>query len=662
MPGSASTDRLTNDTIRLMGTSHFVQRIFLILLALFIWIPVFTGMTGVVYAAEEFSTFYDVTYDVSDDGVTTVTEKVTLKNLTSEYYATNFSLTIGSTAITDVTASDPSGPLETKTEKKGSATTLSVKFNQQVVGAGKTLPWTLTFKSKDFASKQGSVWEVSVPKVVASNNLEGYNLTLAVPTSFGTPTSITPSPAKQTSDFNKLFLNFTKVQLEDQGVLANFGDKQLFDFDLSYHLENPALIPILTNIALPPDTDFQDVVFSRIDPQPINVTVDEDGNYLAWYRLTRNQKLDVRVIGSSKLYIDSKTKNPSLDDELKLKYTEPTKYWDSNHPTIRTKLIEILGSDPPLGNFEKAKLIQRWVASNLKYDSERLAGGNVERLGAVTALANPTKAVCMEFTDLFIALTRAAGIPARELNGYAYTANPELRPLSLTRDILHAWPEFWDDNKGWVMVDPTWESTTGGVDYFTNLDLNHFTFVVKGVSSEQPVPAGSYKYLGQDTRDVKVDFASEDFLGKPQIDVSFDIPETLMSGWPIKLEVKVRNQGNAVQISSPLTIKTNTLSVLNPSLYTGPIPAFGEGEFTIDLRTKSLLDNYDDELVVEVAGQKFTKKVNIRPILIFQSFPLGLILLGLGLGGIYFATLGGFIYRKKYMKRIAERSIDKGKK
>ena len=90
------------------------------------------------------------------------------------------------------------------------------------------------------------------------------------------------------------------------------------------------------------------------------------------------------------------------------------------------------------------------------------------------------------------------------------------------------------------------------------------------------------------------------------------------------------------------------------------IETFGEGEFTVDLRTKSLLDNYDDKLIVEVAGQKFTKQVSIRPILIFQSFPLGLILLGLGLGGIYFATLGGFIYRKKYMSR--GKPVDKGKK
>jgi transglutaminase-like putative cysteine protease len=622
-----------------------------------------------IYAAEEFGTSYDVTYDVSLDGVTTVTEKVTLKNLTSEYYATNFSLTIGSTAITDVTASDSSGALETNVEKKGTSTTITVKFNQQVVGAGKTLPWTLSFKSRDFASKQGSVWEVSVPKVVASTNLQSYNLTLAVPTSFGVPTSITPTPIKQSADFNKLFLNFSKEQLTDQGVLANFGDKQLFDFDLSYHLQNPNLVSVLTNIALPPDTDYQDVFYSRIDPKPINVTVDADGNYLAWYKLGRSQKLDVRVVGSSKLYINSKTKNPTLDANLQAKYTAPAKYWDSNHPTIKTKLTEILGEKSPvdsssnhLSNFEKAKLIQRWVASNLTYDSKRLSGTGVERLGAVTALANPTQAVCMEFTDLFIALARAAGIPARELNGYAYTANPELRPLSLTRDILHAWPEFWDESRGWVMVDPTWESTTGGVDYFSKLDLNHFTFVVKGLSSEQPIPAGSYKYVGQDSRDVKVEFATEDFQGKPQIDVAIDVADTVLSGWPTKAKIQVQNLGNAVAPSNQLTVKSNTITILQTQVQTGPIPAFGTGEFEMDLRTKSLLDNYDDEIVVEIAGQKFTKTIHVRPILAFQNFPVGLVLLGLVLGGIYFGTLGTFIYRRKYMRKEVEKPVDKRKK
>ena len=147
----------------------------------------------------------------------------------------------------------------------------------------------------------------------------------------------------------------------------------------------------------------------------------------------------------------------------------------------------------------------------------------------------------MEFTDLFIALVRAAGIPARELDGYAHTSNTALRPLTLTKDILHAWPEYWDDRRGWVMVDPTWENTTGGVDYFNKFDLNHFVFAVKGSSSEMPVPAGSYKFSGEDSDDVRVVLSGNDFLGKAQIGTQIDVSNQIIAGFPASLKIKIIN-------------------------------------------------------------------------------------------------------------------------
>src|SRR5258707_13577173 len=100
----------------------------------------------------------------------------------------------------------------------------------------------------------------------------------------------------------------------------------------------------------------------------------------------------------------------------------------------------------------------------------------------------------MEFTDLFIAMARAAGIRAREINGYAYTENKDSEPLSLVADVLHSWPEYWDKyNKEWILVDPTWGNTTHGIDFFHKLDLRHFTFVIHGVNSEFPLSPGSYK-------------------------------------------------------------------------------------------------------------------------------------------------------------------------
>ncbi|MDD5415878.1 MAG: transglutaminase-like domain-containing protein [Candidatus Daviesbacteria bacterium] len=610
-----------------------------------------------VFAEGEFATSYDVLYDVSEAGVTTVTEKITLKNLTSQYYANQFKLTIGATQISDIKAADPGGALDVTSEQKDTTTTISVKFNQQVAGLGKSLPWTLSFKSKDFAEKVGKVWEVRVPRISSTTNLEAYNLTLSVPQSFGQPSLISPNPKNQTVSSGRIFLTFDKSQLTSSGISANFGSMQIFDFDLSYHLENKNLVPILTNIALPPDTSFQDVIFQRIDPKPLNVTVDSDGNYLAWYRLNRGQKIDVKVFGSAKLYTNSKVKLPVLDEALRKKYTESQKYWEKDNPQIMSKLDEILGDSPP-GDFEgKAKLIFQYVVNSLKYDSGRLKNSDIERLGAVTVLDNSNSAVCMEFTDLFLALSRAAGIPARELNGYAYTENTTLRPLSLTKDVLHAWPEYWNERRGWVMVDPTWENTTGGVDYFNKLDLNHFVFAVKGSSSQEPIPAGSYKYAGQDSHDVKVTLSENDFLGKPQIDVVIDALSPILSGFPGVIKVKVTNTGNAVYPSAPLQISADKLTALNgENQKTGPIPPFGNGEFNFNIRTKSLFDSYKDQIVINIGSQKFTKDVVVKPFIVFQ--PVSLLIAGISVAMvlIYFVVLGGHIYRKRIKNEPVKKS------
>lgn len=592
-----------------------------------------------VYAADEFATSYDVLYDVDESGITTVTEKISLRNLTAEYYASEFKLTIGATQIFDIKAADPGGALNVTQEQQGNSTSISVNFNQQVAGLGKTLAWTLTFKSKDFAEKSGKVWEVRAPKISSTINLESYNLTLAVPQSFGEPSSISPTPKSQTTSSGKIFLTFDINQLKSSGVSANFGTHQLFDFDLSFHLENSSWMPVLTSIALPPDTSFQDVAYQNIDPKPVNVTVDEDGNYLAWFKLNREQKLDVKVVGTAKLYTNSKVRKPLLDETLRQKYTRSEKYWEKDHPQIVAKLNEILQGNTTADTTEKARLIFQFVVNFLKYDANRLKDDGIDRLGAVTALNNPDSAVCMEFTDLFIALTRAAGIASRELDGYAYTANPNLRPLSLSKDILHAWPEYWDEKRGWVMVDPTWANTTGGVDYFNKLDLNHFVFVVRGSSSNKPVPAGS---------DVKVALSDKDFLGRPQIDVQVETGSPIISGFPGVVQVKITNTGDAVYPAAPLTMAASNLTVLNSSgQNTGPIPVFGTSKYKFSVRTKSLLDSYSDQIIVEVGGQKFTKEVKIKPFFLLQPVLLvvGAVVAVMVL--VYLTVLGVHFYRLK---------------
>lgn len=596
-----------------------------------------------VFAAEEFSSSYDVTYQVGTDGITQVTQKITLKNLTSKYYASNFTLSIGSTTVSDVSATDEAGVMETKVENQGNKTSITVKFNQQVAGSDKKQTFTLKFNSKDFAQSLGKTWEANLPRIPDTADIESYNLVLSVPLSFGDPTSISPNPKSSSQTFDRLFYTFDKNQLKNSGISVNFGTIQVFDFNLKYHLDNSSLFPVLTSVALPPDTNFQDVLISRITPQPENVTVDEDGNYLAWYRLARRSKQDVIVNGSAKLYIASKDKKfLQLSQSQIQNLTKSDQYWEKDNPTITATLAEIFKDGTPKSNRDKAKLIYIYVVNTLKYDTSRLNSSNIERLGAVTALNNPKSAVCMEFTDLFIALARGASIPTREMDGFAYSQNKSLRPSSLSLDLLHAWPEYFDDEKGWVMVDPTWENTSGGVDYFSKFDLNHLVLAIKGNSSKLPYTSD----------DVKVSISEGDFIVKPQVEVSASIPDTIWAGLPASLDVKIINLGNSAQGAGQLLVNTGKINVLEKNdINLGPIPPFGSVTYKFNLRTPLVWQNFDETVQISVAGQKITKKVTVKPLLLSQPVPfllIGLLLmLGLGYGGI----LGLHIYKKRSASR-----------
>lgn len=598
------------------------------------------------WAAEEFATSYDVSYEVQKDASTQVTQKITLKNLTSLYYASNFTLTVGSTTITDISASDENGALETKTESKDNKSIINVQLNQQIAGVGKEQSFTLKFKSKDFTQVMGRVWEVDLPRLPEGANINSYNVVLSVPLSLGDPTSILPNPKSQSQSFDRLFFTFDKEQLQKNGVSVSFGLSQVFDFNIKYHLSNQALFPVVTSVVLPPDTLFQDVIINRLSPEPVNVTIDEDGNYLAWFQLPRRTEQDVVISGSAKLYMKPKDKKIiQLSDLSKKEYLKSDQYWEKDNPAVKNVLLEIFKEEVDRNTREKARLIYQYVVNTLKYDRGRLNKDGVERLGAVTVLNNPSSAACMEFTDLFIALSRAAGIPARELDGFGYSQNKDLRPLSLSADLLHAWPEYYDENYGWVMVDPTWENTSGGIDYFNKFDLNHLVLAIKGISSTKP-------YISDD---IKVDLSNQDFIGKPQLKIILDLPSEIWAGFPVKAQIKILNQGNSTQEAANLLIKTDRIQLLDQASVTvGSIPPFGMATYPINLRTKNIWESFEDNIEVAVAGQKISTVIKVKSFFLFGLFSYFAISLVAIIVIIYGVVLGIHLYKKRSSLKIKD--------
>ncbi len=604
----------------------------------FLWL----SLVSPVFADNEFSTSYDITYSVGADAVTSVTQKVTLKNQTDNYYASNFILQIGSTDLTNISATDGSNQLETKVEQKGTKTIITVILSQQVVGIGKTQSFELFFRTRDFAENVGKVWQVTLPRAPTSGSIEKYNVTLKVPLAFGDPTSISPKPRSYRQVIDVLNFSFIKEDLKDSGISANFGTLQTYDYSLVYSLNNSSVLPANASIPLPPNTRYQDSVVDQISPAPINTTIDGDGNILAWFRVNPKTDLKVEVKGKAELRVQPKSKIvPKLTDKEKAEYTKADNYWDVDNPLIKTKLSEIFSDKDPKTTADKALLIYRFVVNGLEYDTSRLSGGGLSRMGALTALNNPTSAVCMEFTDLFITLARSAGIPARELDGYAFTQNTKLRPTVFysadgqAKEFLHAWPEYFDEDKGWVMVDPTWENTSGGVDYFNKFDLNHLILSIRGFSSEQPITSD----------DVNVTVSSDNITLSPKAEFDLQINEKIWTGFPVRGKVIVSNKGNySLEIKS-LQIDASKINILSDkSLNIGTIPPYGVREYQINLRAPKLFESFEDTIVLTAGDKIFSKKIKVEPISTYYGLPVLYIGLGLLIAGIYAGTLAWHVY------------------
>ena len=157
----------------------------------------YSPFTDNVFAQGEFETDYKVFYLVDSFGKTDVRQEIVLKNKTANYYADKFELKIGSTKVENVKAQDNVGALETNVKFEDNQTLISVKFNQKVIGLGKTLSWNLTYTSGELAAKSGQIWEISIPRLSSSNSFRTYSVDMVIPDSFGNEAYMSPKPSSK---------------------------------------------------------------------------------------------------------------------------------------------------------------------------------------------------------------------------------------------------------------------------------------------------------------------------------------------------------------------------------------------------------------------------------------------------------------------------------
>ncbi|MCX6238720.1 MAG: transglutaminase-like domain-containing protein [Bacteroidia bacterium] len=166
------------------------------------------------------------------------------------------------------------------------------------------------------------------------------------------------------------------------------------------------------------------------------------------------------------------------------KWITESSYIDCNNIALKAKAIEL--TKDYQNNIDKAKQIHHFLIYHLILKNYQ--DSFLEKASRTLELGYGT---CMNFSRLYVALCRAANIPARTIWGIVYDHDG-----GTIYDYHHQWAEVLDDNGYWHPAD---------FNYTTDFDLNDIRYldliyaaeentVIKNRSSEEII-LGNVKYF-----------------------------------------------------------------------------------------------------------------------------------------------------------------------
>jgi len=574
--------------------------------------------------AKDYRVEYEVSYfleEKKDKIASPVSFKIKITNLTSKVFVERFTLTFPSSfGIREIKAKDDWGEIAPFIETVNDVIKITLKFSNPNIGKDSINNFYLNFYQDNLFKINGNVWEVILPTIERIED-DSYKVIVHLPQDTDKKISLAkPSPTLVSE--NKIIWENPR----EKTIYAIFGEKQYYETTLYYHLKNEKPYPVYTEVAFPPDTLYQKVFIKKIDPKPFFVYQDSDGNFLGRYFLKPLEKKMIIFDGVIAIYAKPRVE---VRDFINKKIKSQRNYLLTSHSPWQIKGIE---DNKEIASLKNPNDIYRYVVEKLEYNQALVFKKN-ERKGADFALKYPNQAVCTEFTDLFIALAREKGIFAREIEGFGFTQDEKLRPLTLTSDILHAWPEYYDEGKKlWIPIDPTWEDTSG-IDYFSSFDLNHIVFVIHGKNPFYPVSAGMYKI--ENSSDIVIKPKKEEIKDNVKVIVKLiNFPKKIDDKNFYSINLLVENQSNVYLWDKKINFEAQGIDVKPKEFLIESLLPFEKKELKIKI--KSLFKNKKTSAFFKVFFDE--KKIEENSVLIvpfYYNLSLKIAIFVLFFGGLF---------------------------
>jgi transglutaminase-like putative cysteine protease len=187
----------------------------------------------------------------------------------------------------------------------------------------------------------------------------------------------------------------------------------------------------------------------RFDPAPTAFLADRWGQKLAHYtqvdvplatRVQRTMTVEVELASVRWFLFPEKVgRLEEIPGEIRDRYLVDEDKYRLDDPVIRAAVAEAVGDER--NPYWIMRRIHSWVGEHLEYE---LAGG----WNVAPAVIERGTGSCSEYTFVFIAMCRAAGLPARYVGAVMVRGDD-----ASTDDVFHRWPEVYLPGYGWIPAD-----------------------------------------------------------------------------------------------------------------------------------------------------------------------------------------------------------------
>jgi Transglutaminase-like enzymes, putative cysteine proteases len=237
--------------------------------------------------------------------------------------------------------------------------------------------------------------------------------------------------------------------------------------DIAYNLGSLSASPYQKELDLKVSGDNAQITSANSVNKKLTATSYLKAGEKLQYQVTRT----IQTSGIKYIKDLSKTSGDYSSFSDYTKYTDAADKIESNNSAIVEESKELFaGITNP---YYKAKKAYEFVNSYMNYDESN------KNKGALNALQT-SKGVCEDYSELFVALLRASGVPARVATGYWIDSENFSNNIANGNNYRHAWAEYYLPEYGWIVVEPTNiyyfnGKQTINYDYFSNLSgATHF--------------------------------------------------------------------------------------------------------------------------------------------------------------------------------------------